>query len=106
GAWGHHHGELNAILLPPILRFNRALIPDKFARMNAAIGLSPDAELADWVENLVETLGLPRRLADLGLTVGQVDEAAERAVSEHLNRTNPRPLNADEFRTLLHSVLI
>lgn len=106
GALGHHHGELNAILLPPVLRVNRALAPDKFVELNQAVGLPNDADLADWVENLVESLGLPTRLSALGLTKQQVDEAAEHAVGEHLNQTNPRPLDADAFRDLMHKALI
>lgn len=106
GALGHHHGELNAILLAPVLRFNQALAPDKFARLRAVIGLAPNADLADWAERLVESLDLPTRLTVLGLTESQVDDAAMQAVGEHLNQTNPRPLDAGEFRSILRKALI
>jgi len=106
GALGHHHGELNAILLPPVLRINRPLAPEKFAQLNQSIGLAPNADLADWVEQQVGSLGLATRLSALGLSESQIDWAADLAVDEHLNQTNPRPLDAATFRDLLHKALI
>ncbi|MEM8588488.1 MAG: iron-containing alcohol dehydrogenase [Pseudomonadota bacterium] len=106
GALGHHHGELNAILLPPVLRHNRALAPEKLSRLKEVIGVGDADDLAEWTETLVQTLGLPTRLAELGITESDVDAAAEQAVGEHLNQTNPRPLNAVEYRDILHKALI
>ena len=106
GALGHHHGELNAILLPPVLRHNQALAPAKFARLKQIIGLGDTDDLADWAEALAESLDLPTRLAELGVTDSDVDAAAKQAVGEHLNQTNPRPLNAAEYRDILRKVLI
>ena len=42
-----HHGTLNAILLPPVLRFNAGVAGAKLDRLKAAMGL--DADLADAV---------------------------------------------------------
>ena len=74
--------------------------------MKEIIGLGDADDLADWVETLVQSLDLPTRLIELGVTESDVDTAAEQAVGEHLNQTNPRPLNAAEFRDILHKALI
>ena len=35
-----HHGTLNAILMPPVVRFNAAVAGAKLARLKAAMGLA------------------------------------------------------------------
>ncbi len=41
-----HHGTLNAILMPPVVRFNAGHVGDKLARIKAALGLPAEADLA------------------------------------------------------------
>src|SRR5262249_12494309 len=53
-----HHGTLNAILLPPVLRFNAAHVGDKIDRLKAAMGLAPTADLADAVDRLNRRLDI------------------------------------------------
>jgi len=44
-----HHGTLNAVLLPAVLRFNLPEIPPaRIARLRQVIGLDVDADLVDW----------------------------------------------------------
>lgn len=101
GALGHHHGTLNAILLPPVLRFNAPAAPGKMARLKAALGLAPAADLSDWVEALVERIGLPTRLKALGIDAALISELAEQAAREHLSETNPRPASPADYRRIL-----
>lgn len=103
GALGYHHGTLNAILLPPVLRFNAPAAPDKIARLKAALGLAPAEDLADWVERLTRRIGLPTRLSELGLDAALIPELAEEASHEHLSETNPRPAGAADYRHILEA---
>jgi 4-hydroxybutyrate dehydrogenase len=105
GALGYHHGTLNAILLPPVLRFNAAAVPEKIAQLGAALGLGPSEDLADWVERLTRRIGLPTRLRELGLDPARVPELAEEASHEHLSETNPRRATAADYRTILEAAL-
>ena len=41
-----HHGTLNAILMPAVVRFNADYVGDKLARLKAAMGMAPSADLA------------------------------------------------------------
>lgn len=54
-----HHGTLNAVLLPAVLRFNEPAASEKYARLRHAVGAEPDADLAQWVADLNARLGLP-----------------------------------------------
>src|SRR5690606_32376837 len=47
-----HHGTLNAILMPLVVRFNAGEIHDKLERLKAALGLPPDALLGDELDAL------------------------------------------------------
>jgi alcohol dehydrogenase class IV len=98
---GYHHGTLNAILLPPVLRFNAPAVPEKIARLSAALGLAPGEDLADCIERLTRRIGLPSTLRELGLDAGLIPKLAEQASHEHLSETNPRPATAADYRRIL-----
>jgi alcohol dehydrogenase class IV len=100
---GFHHGTLNAILLPPVLRFNAPAVPDKIARLKSALGLAPADDLASWIENLTRRIGLPTKLSELGLDASRIPELAEHASLEHLSATNPRPATAGDYVSILEA---
>jgi len=47
-----HHGTLNAIFLPGVLRFNRPVVGDKWERLADAMGLPSGGDVADAVAGL------------------------------------------------------
>ena len=90
-----HHGTLNAILLPHVLRFNRPGCDARLAELAARMGVgrAEDApgHLITLTELLLARLGLPRRLAELGeLDPNLIPRYAERALRDHCLATNPR----------------
>ena len=42
-----HHGTLNAVFLPAVLRFNESECGEKYVRLRQAMGLEPGADLAE-----------------------------------------------------------
>ena len=106
GALGYHHGTLNAILLPPVLRFNAPAVPEKIARLTVALGLAPNEDLADWIERLTRRIGLPTRLSELGLDPALIPELAQEATHEHLSATNPRPVTTADYRRILEAAFV
>ena len=100
-----HHGTLNAIFLPGVLRYNMSACPDKMERMAAAVGAGSGERLPDFFEQLTAEIELPARLAELGLTTEDVSPMAERAHADHCTATNPAPATVDDCRALYGEVL-
>lgn len=100
-----HHGTLNAVILPAILRYNAGTSPEKYARMAAAIDLPPSADLADAVAELNLALGLPANLSSMGLHAGLVEDLAAYAARDLSARTNPRPAERADYAALFTQAL-
>jgi alcohol dehydrogenase class IV len=101
-----HHGTLNAILLPPVLRFNEAHVGDKVKRLNAALGLAAGADLAAGIEALNNRLNIPKGLKTLGVPAETLPWVIERALEDHSHATNPRPVTRDDYAGLLAEVMV
>lgn len=101
-----HHGTLNAILMPPVLRVN-AEVPtaaDKIARLHALAGVS-GTSLADALDTLNRDLGIPAKLSDLGVTRDVFEWVCERASADHSHQTNPRKLTSGDYASILETVM-
>ncbi|MBX9463042.1 MAG: iron-containing alcohol dehydrogenase [Aquamicrobium sp.] len=100
-----HHGTLNAILMPPVLRWNAQAAGDKIARLEKAIDLPASTSLADALDELNRRLGTPAGLSDLGVTRVVFDWTCERALADHSHQTNPRTLTAADYAAILESAM-
>ena len=100
-----HHGTLNAVLLPPVLRFNAGTVPEKYDRLRQVLGLPLGTDLADAIEAFVAGLGLPTRLGAMGVRADMLADAAAGAVLDHSTATNPRPIDRQQYERLLLEVL-
>lgn len=100
-----HHGMLNAVLLPHVLRFNAGHAGDKFAVLNRIAGLGPAGDLAGFIENLVGRLGLPLTLGGMGVKDDILPGIAEAAVLDHCSATNPRAAQASDYLGLLRQAM-
>jgi len=96
-----HHGTLNAVLLPAILRFNHGHAGDKYDRIAAAMGLKPGADLAEAIEGLNARIGLPANLKAMGVTDDMVPGMVEHATADICTFTNPRKIGPAEYEQIL-----
>jgi maleylacetate reductase len=101
GTYGLPHGAMNALALPPALRFNAAVVPDAVARFGEAIGAADDP--AGRVEELGR-LGGFERLRDFDIPEAELPEVAATAAARAGNRHNPRPATPAEVETMLRSI--
>jgi 4-hydroxybutyrate dehydrogenase len=108
-----HHGTLNAMFLPAVLRFNAAAESiqreRRLQRMAQAMGLAGgDAQghaLADAVRAMNAALGLPIGLAAMGVTPGLFERVIDGAMADHCHKTNPRIATRDDYRAMLEASL-
>nr|WP_210289541.1 iron-containing alcohol dehydrogenase [Chelatococcus caeni] len=101
-----HHGTLNAILMPPVVRFNAGHVGDKLARIKAALGLPAEADLAAELDALNRRLKIPAGLRTLGVTEAMLPGIVEKALADHSNATNPRAATGDDYMALLREVMV
>jgi maleylacetate reductase len=100
GRYGLPHGAMNALSLPPALRFNATVAPEAVERFAAALGVD---DAAARVEELAR-LGGYERLRDFGVPEEDLPEVAEAVVVRAGAKANPRPVSAAEAEELLRSI--
>jgi alcohol dehydrogenase class IV len=100
-----HHGTLNAIFLPPVLRFNRPAIGDKWQRLAETMGLPQGADVAHAVASLNRRLGIPAGLRAMGVPEQVLPSMAEQATRDHCHATNPRPATAADYLGILREAM-
>jgi 4-hydroxybutyrate dehydrogenase len=102
-----HHGTLNAVFLPAVIRFNAEADSVKrdqrMARLAQAMGLAGDDAdaVADAITAMNARLGLPAGLAAMGVEPELDEQIIERALADHCHKTNPRIASAQDYRSLL-----
>jgi alcohol dehydrogenase class IV len=103
------HGDGVASLLPYVMEFNRPACVDSYARIARMLNLgapgSTDDELSsiliDEVARLLDSVGIPRTLKDLGLPADKQQWAAESAIAiARLVKNNPRPLDLTAMQAI------
>jgi alcohol dehydrogenase class IV len=96
--YGIPHGLANALLLPEVMKFNRAACAEKFRTMAMAMGevvsgksVREASYLAiDVVKNIFLETGLPTRLKDLGVDKNTFINMAQDAMKSRTTSLNPR----------------
>jgi len=100
GRYGLPHGAMNALCLPPALRFNQPVAADAIVRFGDALEADEPVER---VEELA-ALGGFGRLREFGVPETELEEVGEATVRRPGARANPRPATAAEVTALLRSI--
>lgn len=96
-----HHGTLNAVLLPAVLRFNRPAVGEKQAVLAQTMGLPKNGDPAEYIRLLNERLALPAGLRAMGLEHAALDGIAQAALKDHCHSTNPRLATVEDYLRIL-----
>jgi alcohol dehydrogenase class IV len=86
------HGHCSCVMLPSVLRWNRSVNAPQQAVVARAMGARDD-DAATAVAKLVESLGQPARLRDVGVRPEHYDAIAGGAMQNVFVRSNPRPIS-------------
>lgn len=101
GKFGVHHGTANAIFLTHGMRFNLEKAARRYALIGEALCLNKNGNLSpeelsrktiDAVGLLVEKVGLPTKLSEVGVTKDKLEMLAGEAMIDPSIITNPRPV--------------
>jgi 4-hydroxybutyrate dehydrogenase len=93
-----HHGTLNAVLMPAVLRFNRSAIGGKWDALRQRMGGEPDRV----VDDLNRSLGMPSGLRAMGVTEAMMVAVSKAAPTDHCHATNPRLASESDYLDILH----
>ena len=98
-----HHGTLNAVVMPAVIRFNAPAVGGKIARMAGLMGLREQTAeaVAQALSDLNERLGIPAGLAAMGVRAETLPAIAQAAIKDHCHATNPRTATLEDYEAML-----
>ncbi len=108
---GAVHGEVLAVVLPEVMRFNLTVRQSAYARLAGALGVgdsrrsdeSNAAAAIDAVAALSERVGVPRRLSGLGCSPDAFSAIATKARRDEVTLNAPRPPTDDDILMILEA---
>jgi alcohol dehydrogenase class IV len=96
GGFGLPHAETHSIVLPHAVRYNRDAAPEAMSRISKCIGTF---EPATGLFDLESKLGIPMRLADIGMKEADLERAAR--IASEAPYPNPRKVEYEPVLALL-----
>jgi len=104
-----HHGALNAVFLPAVVRFNAGAESmqkeHRLVRMARAMGLSSGSEIPEAIKAMNARLGLASGLAEMGVGRAQFKDIIKGAMADHCHTTNPRLASTEDYLEMLETSL-
>ena len=100
-----HHGTLNAMFLPAVVRFNAQAESVQKAhrldRMARAMGLRSGGDIPEAITDMNARLGLPTGLAAMGVEREWFGKVIKGALADHCHGTNPRLASVQDYEDML-----
>jgi maleylacetate reductase len=98
GSFNLPHAETHSIVLPHAVRYNRSAAPEAMARIEKAI---QSENAAAGIYDLEQRLGLPLRLAEIGMKEADLERAAR--IATEAPYPNPRKVEYAPVLELLRA---
>jgi alcohol dehydrogenase class IV len=97
-----HHGMLNAILMPYVLKANQVEIEARIDRLTRYMGLAQTGfdGFLQWVLDLREQLGIPHTLAALDIDLAQAELVGRMAIEDPSAGGNPIAFTAEQYQQI------
>jgi alcohol dehydrogenase len=101
GLYDTHHGLLNGIIMPYVLKANRRKVKDLIHRAAAYLGIKGGFNgFLRWILDLRQQVGIPHTLAGAGIDDARLDQVAAMAVKDPTAGSNPIPFTRRQYRAL------
>jgi maleylacetate reductase len=94
GTFDVPHYYCTPVIMPSLLRYNKPFTEEAQKRLAAALG-GPGMEAADAFVAFTKRLGLPGRLADVGIGEDKFGKISKIAINHRFIQTNPRPFKSE-----------
>ena len=107
GALHHtHHGTTNAVVMLPVLAFNRPAIEGRIERAAAYLGIAGGfAGFTAFVRDLNAALSIPSTLTELGVTDPDIDRLTRMALADPSVGGNPVAMDEANTAALIRACL-
>ena len=97
-----HHGTTNAVCMPAVLQFNKPAIKDTLAEAANYLGISGGfVGFCKFVDELNDSLAIPKSLADLGIENPDIDRIVSGALIDPSTGGNPVKMTEENTRKLI-----
>ena len=101
GLYDAHHGTLNGIIMPYVVKANRRKIEREIERAAAYLGIKGGFDgFLRWILALRKEIGIPHTLAEIGIDTRRLDEVAAMAVKDPSAGGNPIAFTEKQYRAL------
>ncbi len=101
GLYDAHHGLLNGIIMPYVLKANRRKIEKDIVRAAAYLGIKGGFNgFLKWVLALRKEIGIPNALKDIGIDTRRLGEVAAMAVKDPSAGGNPIQFTEKQYKAL------
>ena len=104
-----HHGTLNAMFLPAVVRFNAdaesVQRENRLNRIAHAMNLSSGSDIPNAIREMNARLGLPTGLAAMGVGSAQFEAIISGGLKDHCHATNPRLATVQDYEQMLSTSL-
>ncbi len=99
-----HHGTMIAVALPHTTNILAKHMPDKAARVAAAMGIDHADGIGEALLSLVQSLNLPTTLEGANYRVENVERMVAEMVQSPFSRTSPYAPSASDYRAVLANI--
>ena len=97
-----HHGTTNAVCMPAVLQFNKPAIKDTLAEAANYLGISGGfVGFCKFVDELNDSLAIPKSLAGLGIENPDIDRIVSGALIDPSTGGNPIKMTEENTRKLI-----
>ncbi|HUV21458.1 MAG TPA: iron-containing alcohol dehydrogenase [Gammaproteobacteria bacterium] len=104
--YNSHHGTTNAVVMAPVLKFNRTAIETRIEALAAYLGITGGFDgFYDYVVALNTSLGIPANLTELGVTDPDLDWLVASALKDPSVGGNPIEMTEANTRELFEACL-